>query len=125
MAAKTASRNFAVRGPEVCLRVATGRAVVSICNDDGMPQVATVQRWLTDKPGFADRLAGARTLRAEGLMDEILLIADSLKEAPSEAECRGCRLRIDARKWTVSQLLSGALDDDEDQPLPPPRFKAD
>lgn len=125
VAARVASRNFAVRGPEVCLRVAKGRSVVSICADEGMPKVATVQRWLSDKPGFGDRLAGARTLRAEGLMDEILAIADSLKEAPSEAECRGCRLKIDARKWTVTQLLSGALDDEEDLPLSPPRFKAD
>ena len=125
MAAKVASRNFSVLGPELLKRVAKGRSAVSICADEGMPKVSTVQRWLTDKPGFADRLAGARAMRAEGLMDEILLIADGLKEAPSEAECRRCRLRIDARKWTVSQLLSGALDDDDDQPLPPPRFKGD
>lgn len=118
-----ASRNYAIRGPELCLRVATGRSVASICGDVGMPQVATVQRWLHNKPGFPERLADARMMRAEGLLDEVIAIADALPAAPSEAEARGARLRIETRKWAATQLLSRALDDDDDQPPAPPRFK--
>lgn len=101
----------------ICEGIADGRSLRSICNDEGMPNKATVFRWLAVSEAFRDRYAHAREAQADALFDEILDIAD---EASNDwMERRGedgagwvlngehvqrSRIRIDARKWMAGKL---------------------
>jgi|SRR5690349_8869255 len=100
----------------ICERLADGESLRAICSDDGMPNRATVFRWLGADEAFRDQYARAREEQAETLADEIVSIADegdtkSLIGGDDEtivvydatAVSRN-RLRIDARKWVASKL---------------------
>jgi hypothetical protein len=55
----------------------SGRTLLSICYDDGMPTRKTVQSWVSeDREGFAARYRSARELGCDAIFDEILEIAD-------------------------------------------------
>jgi len=98
------TKDYPVRARWVCEGIAAGKGLEQICAEPGMPQLRTVRRWLLDSPDFRARYARAKRLQAERLVEQVVEIADGLKEAPSEAEARRQRLRIDARKWAVAQL---------------------
>lgn len=59
---------------EFCRRVASGRAVSSVCADADMPANTTVYRWRQEKPGFRDKLAQARDERLEAYSDRMLAL---------------------------------------------------
>ncbi len=83
----------------ICRRLAGGESLRVICADAGMPDRATVFRWLDRKEDFRRRYALARECLAEDLFDEMREIADDRSE-PIEHR----RLRIKARKWTLTHL---------------------
>lgn len=82
----------------ICEELATGQSLRKICARDGMPDKATVFRWLSQNPDFRDQYAHAREMQAETHADEIVDIADEAEDANL------ARLRIDARKWKASKL---------------------
>jgi hypothetical protein len=60
-------------GSEICLRIAKGESLRSICEDDGMPALSTVCAWLVDPQdealkAFSERYA--RPLLARWPMGE-------------------------------------------------------
>ena len=59
----------------ICDRLAGGESLRAICADAGMPDRATVSRWIARYDEFRDQYAFARELQAECLVDEILEIA--------------------------------------------------
>ncbi len=83
----------------ICDRLAGGKSLRAICADPVMPARATVFRWLARSQEFRRSYAIARDCLAEDLMDEMLEIADDTSE-PIEHR----RLRIKARKWTLTHL---------------------
>lgn len=102
----------------ICVRLADGESLRSICADDTMPDKATVFRWLSKHEEFRDQYARARETQADALFDEILDIADDghndwMARKFGEEErwvengeaLRRSALRVDARKWVVSKLL--------------------
>lgn len=102
----------------ICARMAEGESLRSICRDEGMPDKATVFRWLAKHESFRDQYAKAMEARAETLADEIVDIADDGSndwierndpENPGYREngeaIQRSRLRVDARKWVASKLL--------------------
>ena len=116
------TKNYSSRARAVCDRIAAGETLEKICDAPGMPQLETLRRWLLDSPDFRRRYHRARRIRAERLVDQVVEIADAGAAAPSEAEARRQRLRIDARKWAVGQFAKSNLDADEagsDEPAAP------
>ena len=59
----------------ICDRLAGGESLRAICTDAGMPDRATVSRWLAHYEEFRDLYGSARECQAESLVDEILKIA--------------------------------------------------
>jgi hypothetical protein len=98
----------------ICERIADGASLRSICAADGMPNKATVFRWLAAHKGFADQYGRAREEQAETLADEIVQIADdgsndtyldrTGKERVNTDVISRSKLRVDARKWVASKL---------------------
>lgn len=103
----------------ICIRIAEGESLRSICEQDGMPDKATVFRWLADEgnAAFRDQYARARELQADTLFDDILEISDDARndwmernpEKGGGYELNGdhiqrSRLRVDARKWMAGKL---------------------
>lgn len=110
-------------GPEItdiiCERIANGESLKSICEEDGLPDKATVFRWLAAHEEFRDRYARAREVQADALFDDILSIADDgrndwMERKNGDGEnigwqengeaLRRSQLRIDARKWMAGKL---------------------
>jgi hypothetical protein len=101
----------------ICERLANGESLRAICTEAGMPDKATVFRWLAAHDDFRDQYARARETQADSLFDDILTIADT----PVIGEKRKThpdgsvevmtgdmidhrRLQVDARKWMAGKL---------------------
>jgi hypothetical protein len=82
----------------ICRELALGRALINICDDDGMPGYSTVLAWRASDPAFQEMYARAREEQADWHAEQIILIADT-EEDPNKA-----RVRIDARKWAAAKL---------------------
>lgn len=83
---------------DICGRLVLGQSLRSICSGEGMPDIATVYRWLAAHESFRDQYARAREDQADTMADEIVAIADE-EEDPAKA-----RVRVDARKWVAAKL---------------------
>lgn len=103
----------------ICERIANGESLRGICEEEGMPDKATVFRWLNKHESFRDQYARAREAQADAVFDDILTIADDgrndwmeRKNADGEnigwmengEALRRSQLRIDARKWMAGKL---------------------
>ena len=102
----------------ICDRLAGGESLRSICGDAGMPDRATVSRWLARYEEFRDLYEFAREWQAERLVDEILEVAcDSSgdyveKRLPDGKVVRVVDhenialslIRINALKWMVARM---------------------
>lgn len=117
----TASTFSKETGDQICERIANGESLRSICEDAGMPDKATVFRWLADDANldFRDQYARAREAQADAIFDDILSIADDgtndwMEKKNEDGEnigwtengeaLRRSQLRIDARKWMAGKL---------------------
>ncbi len=104
----------------ICAELADGKSLRTICAADGMPDKATVFRWIAKHEVFRDQYALARATQADALFDELIDIADDgsndwmeRKNADGQnigwtengEALRRSVLRVDARKWVVSKLL--------------------
>ncbi len=101
---------------KLCLRLAEGETLRSVCRDDAMPGKTTVLRRLADKKNadFRDQYAHARELQADSLFDEALEIADDVsgdwstdkdgKKVLDHEHIQRSRLRVDTRKWAAGKL---------------------
>lgn len=102
----------------ICIRLSEGESLRDIVKSPGMPDRATVYRWLLEQPAFCDLYTRAREEQADTLADEIISIAD---ESPEISEVRDKdgnvldikidsgyvnyqKQRIEARKWTAMKL---------------------
>lgn len=82
----------------VCLEIAEGKSLRSICEADDMPAAETIRAWLIEDGSFSVQYARAREEQADFYADQIIDIADEAKDANL------ARLQIDARKWKASKL---------------------
>lgn len=101
---------------EICLRIAAGASVRSICEDEAMPSEATVRAWAVDDlDGFSAQYTRAIQIRAMGWADEIVDISDDGRndtyiddngnERTDNERVARSRLRVDTRKWMLSKML--------------------
>jgi len=102
----------------ICNRLAGGESLRAICADAGMPDWATVSRWLARYEEFRGLYWFARECQAEFLVDEILKIArDSSRDYVEKRLPDGkmvrvvnhenialAGLRINALKWMVARM---------------------
>ena len=117
---------------EICFRIAHGEPLVRICQDEHLPNVVTIYRWLQKMPDFCNMYARAREDQADTLADEIQAIADQMPMETTDkdgntkfdpAYINWMRLRMDARKWVAAKLKPRKYGDrvelagDKDNPL--------
>jgi hypothetical protein len=102
----------------ICIRLSEGESLKRIVMDEGMPDRATVYRWLLEQPAFCDKYARAREEQADTLADEIIAIADENPVVTELKDREGNvidikidsgyvayqKQRIEARKWTAMKL---------------------
>lgn len=101
----------------ICERIALGESLRAICRDEGMPDKATVLRWLSQDAAFRDQYARAREDQADALFEEVIEISDDgtndWMERNGEDDAgwiangehiQRSKLRVDARKWAASKL---------------------
>jgi hypothetical protein len=86
------------RAFEICQRIADGKSLRTISAEEGMPDEATICRWLDRNEEFRNQYARARNQRVEKMAEEILSISDDPDEDPQSR-----RVRVDARKWLMSK----------------------
>lgn len=104
----------------ICELVATtSMSIKSICDEEGMPSVTTLFRWLADDKytTFREQYACAREAKADFLADELLDIVDdgsndlmtitkgdaSYEMENKEVTSRS-KLRFEARRWLMSKM---------------------
>lgn len=101
----------------IMLRIARGEPLMRICEDDDMPPMSTVQRWLREnRDGIRLKYASARAEQADYFADEIIAIADDARNDWMDKQTRAgvirvvdhehvqrSKLRIDARKWAAEK----------------------
>lgn len=104
----------------ICLRLAEGESLRSVCRDEAMPPKGTVLRWIGVHPEFRDQYAQAKFDGAEALAEEMFEIADDgsndwmeltdKDDNPYGYKANGehiqrSKLRIDTRKWYLSKIM--------------------
>jgi hypothetical protein len=65
---------------EICERLADGEYLRVICRDDHMPAWRTVYNWMESRKDFSARIARARDMGRDAIMEDTLLIADNTEE---------------------------------------------
>lgn len=104
----------------ICTALAEGQSLRFICQQPGMPHIATVMRWLSDpeKRDFCEQYARAREAQAETLAEELLAIADEAEYEPIQDPNTGetlavafdktavarNKLRVETRKWLAARM---------------------
>ena len=97
----------------ICDHIASGRSLVSWCNEGDRPSYTSVMRWLDAHESFRENYARARQDQADFLAEEIVQIADDgsndtylTEDGPKTNQdvIARSRLRVDARKWYASKL---------------------
>ncbi|HEJ0334137.1 TPA: DNA packaging protein [Klebsiella aerogenes] len=104
----------------ICLRLAEGESLRSVCRDDGMPCKKTVLRWISRIPEFRAQYVHAKEEGAEAIAEELFDIADDgsndwMEKLDKDGEAVGyqlngehvqrSKLRIDTRKWYLSKIM--------------------
>lgn len=104
----------------ICLRLAEGESLRSVCADETMPAKSTVLRWIARHAEFRDQYARAKEEGAEAIAEEMFDIADDgsndwMEKLDKDGEAIGwqingehvqrSRLRIETRKWYLSKIL--------------------
>jgi hypothetical protein len=88
---------------EICLRVAQGRSVNSISQDEDMPDAKSIWTWLNRDEVFLQKYTRAIQQRALNHADRIAEVSAAVLagKIPPDA----ARVALDAMKWTASRLL--------------------
>lgn len=100
MGVKNKADDTAKLKEEISKRLSDGESLKSICKDGWMPGRSTVMEWLQKDEEFRTKCARARETAVEGMVEEILTIADDVDECPKS---RG--VRISARQWIAAKLM--------------------
>ncbi|CZZ80708.1 ubiquitin carboxyl-hydrolase [Enterobacter hormaechei subsp. xiangfangensis] len=87
---------------DICSLLADGESLRKVCERPGMPNKATVFRWLAQRAEFRDQYAKATETRADAIFEDMFDIADSVNE--EAAAVAKARLRIDTRKWALARM---------------------
>lgn len=93
----------------ICELLADGHSMRRICQQDGMPDRATVGRWMADMPDFAAKCARARIEQAEFHHDQM---DDIERDVLSGAlEPAAANVVLSNKRWRMSKLASKVYGD--------------
>ncbi len=84
---------------KICDRLATGESLRAICAEDGMPNRATVSRWLARYEEFRGLYVFVRQWQQDCLGDDIIVIADDVSITNAQRD-----LMINALKQRIVRL---------------------
>jgi hypothetical protein len=88
---------------EICLRIAEGESLRTICAEAGKPNFSTVMQWvIEDRGGFHAMYRRAREVQAHNLAERALAEAMS---ARGNEDATAARLRFDALRWFCGKML--------------------
>ena len=80
----------------------TGRSLVQVCKDDGMPDRETVSRWMRDEPAYAAKYAYARAMQADTLFSEMADVENKVQAGTMDSHA--ARVVLDSMRWRASKL---------------------
>ena len=83
---------------DFCSRIALGRSLRSVVQDEDMPTARTIYNWLGKYDIFVQHYARAKEDSADSRADQIDHIADKVLDG--EYDPAAARVAIDAFKWT-------------------------
>jgi transposase-like protein len=84
-------------------RIAGGESLSAIARDLGVER-ARLSDWVRVDPDRAARLARARAIAAETLVDESLAIIDETATADNQVQVQSAKLRSEVRRWMAGKL---------------------
>lgn len=87
---------------EILKRIAEGESLRAICRDDGMPDVATVTRWLDGEPDFASKYARAREAQADVIFDGMADIESRVSMGDLRPDA--ARVVLESQRWRAEKL---------------------
>lgn len=93
---------------QICEGIAEGKSIRAVCNQDGMPHVATVFRWLSSVEAFREQYTRARQTRADARFERIDDVMADMRAGTIDAQ--QARVEIDAIKWQCGKE-AGKYDD--------------
>ncbi len=82
-------------------RIAAGGSLRRICEQDGMPDKATVLRWMDDAE-FATKYARAREVQADVLFDGMADIESKVETGDLKPDA--ARVILDSQRWRAEKL---------------------
>lgn len=82
-------------------RIAAGESLRRVCEDEGMPDKATVFRWL-EEADFATKYARARESQADVLFDGMADI--EMKVEAGDLKPDAARVILDSQRWRAEKL---------------------
>jgi hypothetical protein len=105
----------------ICLEVAEGKSLNTICKQEGYPALRTVMQWLDkeDYKDFTQMYTRARESQADYYADEIMDLADNC----DPMDVNKVKLQIESRKWIAAKLKprkygdSTTIKGDKDNPI--------
>ncbi|MDE2103193.1 MAG: hypothetical protein KGL39_38460 [Patescibacteria group bacterium] len=108
------SRYTNVLADSICERIACGETLVAICRGEGIPNISTVLRWLSEGSPYAsfrENYARAKQLRLEVMAEEIQQIADECRPGEKTKKkhvawlCAACQrdARWQGKRWVHSE----------------------
>ena len=99
---------------DICELLATGMSMRTVSKQDGMPDCATMFRWLREKPEFRKQYDIAKQESTDAMAEEIQDIADDgVNDYETDEDgkrilvaenIQRSRLRVDTRKWLMSKM---------------------
>lgn len=121
----------------ICVKIADGKSLRTICADPQMPDMTTVIAWRRLYPAFSKQYDDAKSDCADAFAEDIIAIADDASGdyeerfdkdgnpyiALNKDNIQRSRLQVDARKWVASKLKPKKYGDalnvggQEDNPL--------
>ncbi len=84
----------------ICERIAEGESLRSICEDEDMPSVTSVMRWLASDAALSEQYTRAREVQGDGEFDK----AREIAFAATPETVQVARLQYDAVKWRAGKL---------------------
>jgi hypothetical protein len=94
----------------ICEQLSNGRSLRAILQEDEeLPALRTIFRWLDDFPEFCHQYARAREASCEHMANDLIEIADepvgtTNQGSTDSGAVQKQRLQIDTRKWLLSKL---------------------
>jgi hypothetical protein len=94
----------------ICIRLASGESLRSVCTSDDMPDKTTVLRWLARNEEFRTQYARSKEESAEAIAEEYFDILDEMPPAKADgsldsAAVAWAKNRADGRKWYLSKIM--------------------